>query len=80
MGIGNPGLNFARTIPMCKKIENGEEDGCGLLHAAKPPKGPLPIVLVDRPPVLDRLVSDEMHALILAIVNACPLSDSQGEG
>ena len=65
---------------MSGEVEDREKHGRRLLHARKPPKGPFAVVLFNSCTVYYSSVGNEVHAMILAIIFACPASKSEGEG
>lgn len=77
VAIRDPRADLARAPEMCSKVEKGEEHRSRLLHAREPPERPFPEVLLDVSWAC--AVCNEMHALVLAIVNACPECHTQSQ-
>ena len=79
MVIWDARLYLACAIEVCDEIEDGEQDGCGLLHAREPPEGPLAVVLLHGSIMLNSSVGDHVHAAVLAVILTRPSCDPERE-
>ena len=67
------------ALKVGEEVEDGEENGCRLLHSRESPKRPLAVVLLDGGVVLDSDIGDHVHAAVLAVINAGPARELQSE-
>lgn len=79
MPIPHLPLNPLPPYPMHPKVHNRKKHRRGLLHPHPPPKRPLPIILLDRFPLSDGLIGDEVHAGVRAVVLTRPARQAEGQ-
>jgi hypothetical protein len=66
-----------RSLDMRDQVQHRERNRGRLLHPRIPDKRPLPIILFDRPPFLDSVIGEELHALVLAFVGTRPSGEAE---
>ena len=62
------------------EVEQGEQDGRGLLHPGEPPERPFSEVLMHLRMVRHGSVGDVVHACVPAFVFTRPSRETQGQG
>jgi hypothetical protein len=65
---------------MGDKVQDRKRDGGRFLHPCEPNKRPLPVILEDRLVLLDGIIGDEAHALVLAFVGTRPPGEAKKKG
>lgn len=60
-------------------VQDGEEDGEGLLHAQDPEKGPFAVELLDGEAITDAAGSDGLLTGVIAILRAGPQCEAEME-
>ena len=77
MPIRYSALDFYGSSQMEEHVQPRERDGGWLLHARESPERPLAVVLVNSVAARDSSISNEMHALVLAVIVAGPTGEAE---